>query len=64
MKKDKVGISMLLLGAAAFAVPLLIKFYQEDILLGIAVTGMFMIATSLVIILTSKVKKDDNTRTN
>ena len=56
MKKDKVGISMLLLGAAAFAVPLLIKFYQEDILLGIAVTGMFMIATSLVIIFTSKVK--------
>ena len=56
MKKDNVGISILFLGAAAFAVPLLIKFYQEDILLGIAVTGMFMIATSLVIILTSKAK--------
>ena len=64
MKKSNIGISMLFLGAVAFAVPLLIKFYQEDILLGIAVTGMFMIATSLVIILTSKVKKDDNTRTN
>ena len=47
---------MLFIGAAALAVPLLIKFYQEDILLGIAVTGIFMIATSLVIIFTSKVK--------
>ena len=56
MKKDKIGIVMLLLGAAALAVPLLIKFYQEDILLGISVTGIFMIATSLVIIFTSKVK--------
>ena len=56
MKKDNIGISMLLLGAAAFAVPLLIKFYQEEILLGIAITGMFMIATSIVIILTSKIK--------
>lgn len=56
MKKDKVGILMLLLGAAALTVPLLVKFYQEDILLGIAVTGMFMIAASLVIILTSKAK--------
>ena len=56
MKKDKVGISMLFLGAAAFAVPLLIKFYQEDILLGITITGMFLIATSLVIIFTSKAK--------
>ena len=56
MKKDNVGISMLLLGAAALTVPLLIKFYQEDILLGIAVTGMFMIATGLVIIFTSKAK--------
>ena len=56
MKKDKVGISMLFLGAAALTVPLLIKFYQEDILLGIAVTGMFMIAIGLIITLTTKVK--------
>ena len=56
MKKDKVGILMVLIGAISFIVPALIKFYQEDILLGIAVTGMFMIATSLVIIFTSKVK--------
>ena len=56
MKKDKVGILMLLLGAAALTVPLLIKFYQEDILLGIAVTGGFMIVIGLIMILTRKVK--------
>ena len=56
MKKDKVGILMLLLGAAALAVPLLVKFYQEDILLGIAVTGMFMIVIGLIMVLTSKIK--------
>ena len=61
MKKDKIGISMLFLGAAAFFIPLLIKFYQEDILLGITITGMFLIATSIVIICTSKVKPHDST---
>ena len=64
MKKDKVGISMLFLGAAALTVPLLIKFYQEDILLGIAVTGIFLIAASLVIIFTSKAKQHDSTGTD
>ena len=61
MKKDNVGILIILLGAAALVTPLLIKFYQEDILLGIAVTGMFMIATGLVIIFTSKAKQHDST---
>ena len=56
MKKDNIGISMLLLGAAAFAVPLLIKFYQEDILLGVTATGGVMIVVGIIMILTSKVK--------
>ena len=56
MKKDKVGILMVLIGAISFIVPALIKCYQEDILLGITATGGFMIATSLVIICTTKPK--------
>ena len=56
MKKDKVGTLILILGVISFFTPMLIKFYQEDILLGVTITGMFMIAISIVIILTSKIK--------
>ena len=56
MKKYKVGALIVLIGAISFIVPLLIKCYQEDILLGIVATGGFMIAIGLIIILTSKIK--------
>lgn len=56
MKKYNVGVLMVLIGAISFIVPALIKCYQEDILLGITVTGGFMIAIGLIITLTTKVK--------
>ena len=56
MKKDNIGILIVLLGAISFVVPILIKCYQEDILLGITATGGFMIVIGLIRILTSKVK--------
>ena len=56
MKKDDVGALIGLLGAISFIVPILIKCYQEDILLGITATGVVMIVIGLVIILTSKIK--------
>ena len=64
MKKDNVGILILLLGVISFVTPMLIKFYQEDILLGITITGGFMIAIGLIMILTRKVKQDDSTETD
>ena len=57
MKKDNIGILIVLLGAISFVVPILIKCYQEDILLGITATGGFMIVIGLIRILTSKKKK-------
>lgn len=56
MKKADVGISIVLLGAISLIVPVLIKCYQEDILLGITATGGFMIVIGLIMILTSKIK--------
>lgn len=56
MKKDDVGALIVLLGAISFIVPVLIKCYQEDILLGIIATGGFMIAIGLIMVLTSKIK--------
>ena len=56
MKKDKVGISMLFIGAAAFIAPILIKCYQEEILLGVTATGAVIIVIGLIMVLTSKVK--------
>ena len=56
MKKDDVGALIVLLGAISFVAPILIKCYQEDILLGITATGVFMIAIGLIMILTSKIK--------
>lgn len=55
-EKYDIGALMVLLGAISFIVPALIKCYQEDILLGITVTGGFMIVIGLIIILTRKVK--------
>lgn len=60
MKKDEVGALLLLLGIIIMVVPVLIRCYQHDILLGIAITGVFMIALSVVLIVTSKIKTDDN----
>lgn len=60
MKKDEVGTLLLLLGIISFVVPVLIRCYQHDILLGIAITGMFMIASSVVVIITSKIKPDED----
>ena len=56
MKKDDVGILIVLLGAVSFIVPILVKCYQEEILLGVAATGGFMIVIGLIIIVTSKIK--------
>lgn len=56
MKKDDVGILIVLLGAVSFIVPILVKCYQEDILLGVIATGGFMIVIGLIIIVTSKIK--------
>lgn len=56
MKKADVGISIILLGAISFIVPIVIKCYQEDILLGVIATGVLMIVIGLIMILTSKIK--------
>ena len=60
MKKENVGLLLLILGIISLVVPVLIRCYQSDILLGIAITGVFMIASSVVIIVTSKIKPDDD----
>lgn len=61
MKKENVGLLLLILGIISLVVPVLIRCYQHDILLGIAITGVFMIASSVVLIVTSKIKPaDDN----
>lgn len=60
MKKENVGLLLLILGIISLVVPVLIRCYQHDILLGIAITGMFMIASSVVITVTSKIKTDDD----
>ena len=56
MKKDDVGALIVLLGAISFIVPIVIKCYQEDILLGVTATGVFIIVIGLITILTSKIK--------
>lgn len=56
MKKDDVGALIVLLGAISFIVPILIKCYQYDILLGVTATGGVMIVVGIIMILTSKVK--------
>ena len=56
MKKADVGISIVLLGAISFIAPILVKCYQEEILLGVAATGGVMIIIGLIMIVTSKVK--------
>ena len=52
---------MVLIGAISFIVPALIKCYQEDILLGITVTGGFMIVIGLIMILTRKMNNERDT---
>lgn len=44
------------IGAILFIASVLIKSYQEDILLGVTATGVFMIAIGIIMILTSKIK--------
>lgn len=50
IKREKIGFILLLLGIAGFFTPLLIKAYQCDILLGVVLTGVIFIATSLILI--------------
>lgn len=56
MKRNDIGALIGLIGAISFFAPLLIKCYQEDILLGITATGGVMIVIGLIIIVTTKSK--------
>lgn len=60
MKQENIGLLLTILGTISLVVPVLIRCYQSDILLGIAITGVFMIASSVVIIVTSKIKTNDD----
>lgn len=60
MKQENVGSLLAILGIISLVVPVLIRCYQCDILLGIAITGVFMIASSVVLIVTSKIKTNDD----
>lgn len=60
MKKENIGLLLLILGIISLVVPVLIRCYQSDILLGIAITGVFMIASSVVLVVTSKIKTNDD----
>lgn len=60
MKRDDLGTLILLVGTILFFSSILIECYKYDILLGIAITGVFMIALAIFLIVTSKIKIDDN----
>lgn len=60
MKKHDIGILIVLLGAVSFIAPILIRCYQDDILLGVTATGGFMIAIGLIMVVTSKITHNNH----
>lgn len=65
MKQTTIGRILLVVGIILFIIPVLIVFYQQDIIIGLLMTGAFLIIGSVIVLVNYGDKNYNNsTRTN